>query len=81
MTSKKRKIAWSEKEDNLLRDAVQRFGEGHWATIAKRGNFSVKRTAKQINQLPPEWTDQFDFGIQTIDVIQARHGLINYRNR
>ncbi|KAL4349899.1 hypothetical protein AHAS_Ahas10G0088100 [Arachis hypogaea] len=54
MTSKKRKIAWSEKEDNLLRDAVQRFGEGHWATIAKRGNFSVKRTAKQINQYASE---------------------------
>ncbi|XP_057728275.1 uncharacterized protein LOC130944126 isoform X1 [Arachis stenosperma] len=50
MASKKRKIAWSEEEDNLLRDAVQRFGEGHWATIAKGGNFPVKRTAKQIYQ-------------------------------
>ncbi|KAL1336639.1 hypothetical protein AAHE18_10G076400 [Arachis hypogaea] len=63
MTSKKRKIAWSEKEDNLLRDAVQRFGEGHWATIAKRGNFSVKRTAKQINQYlwcrMLMWEDEF----------------------
>ncbi|KHG01101.1 hypothetical protein F383_20732 [Gossypium arboreum] len=26
--------------------------------------------------LPPEWTDQFDSGIQTIAVIQAGHGLL-----
>ncbi|XLR05010.1 hypothetical protein S83_071208 [Arachis hypogaea] len=50
MASKKRKIAWSEKKDNLLRDVVQRFGEGHWATIAKGGNFPVKRTTKQTDQ-------------------------------
>ncbi|XP_072090503.1 uncharacterized protein [Arachis hypogaea] len=50
MASKKRKIAWSEEKDNLLRDVVQRFGEGHWATIAKGGNVPVKRTAKQIDQ-------------------------------
>ncbi|XP_020960245.1 uncharacterized protein LOC110263389 [Arachis ipaensis] len=50
MASKKRKIAWPEEEDNLLQDSVQRFGEGNWATIAKGGNFPVKRTAKQIDQ-------------------------------
>ncbi|MED6172386.1 hypothetical protein PIB30_049593 [Stylosanthes scabra] len=49
MASKKRRMAWSEEEDNLLRDAVQRFGEGHWATIAKGENFPVKRTATQIS--------------------------------
>ncbi|XLR61514.1 hypothetical protein S83_012186 [Arachis hypogaea] len=52
MASKKRKIAWLEEKDNLLRDVVQRFGEGHWATIAKGGNVPVKRTAKQIDQGP-----------------------------
>ncbi|MED6183432.1 hypothetical protein PIB30_037861 [Stylosanthes scabra] len=49
MASKKRRMTWSEEEDNLLRDAVQRFGEGHWATIAKGENFHVKRTAAQIS--------------------------------
>ncbi|CAN6869373.1 unnamed protein product [Brassica oleracea var. botrytis] len=27
-------------------------------------------------QIPPEWTDQFESGIQTIAVIQAGHGLL-----
>ncbi|KAI3732957.1 hypothetical protein L1987_64170 [Smallanthus sonchifolius] len=26
--------------------------------------------------IPPEWTEQFDSGIQTIAVIQAGHGLL-----
>ncbi|OIW08243.1 hypothetical protein TanjilG_15204 [Lupinus angustifolius] len=29
-----------------------------------------------FDALPPEWTDQFDSGIQTIAVIQAGHGLL-----
>jgi hypothetical protein len=31
---------------------------------------------KNLLQLPPEWTDQFESGIQTIAVIQAGHGLL-----
>jgi hypothetical protein len=29
-----------------------------------------------FDALPPEWTDQFESGIQTIAVIQAGHGLL-----
>ncbi|KAK6946695.1 Transcription factor MYC/MYB N-terminal [Dillenia turbinata] len=29
-----------------------------------------------FDAIPPEWTDQFDSGIQTIAVIQAGHGLL-----
>ncbi|KAE9609090.1 putative transcription factor MYB-HB-like family [Lupinus albus] len=44
---------WSEEEDNQLRAAVQRWGEGNWETMAKRDSFTVKRTPPQLSQ---RWT-------------------------
>ncbi|OIV97848.1 hypothetical protein TanjilG_12605 [Lupinus angustifolius] len=41
---------WSEEEDDQLRAAVQRWGEGNWTTMAKGENFSVKRTGVQLSQ-------------------------------
>ncbi|PPS16451.1 hypothetical protein GOBAR_AA04153 [Gossypium barbadense] len=42
------------------------------------GNYTIWLNALYIYDLmlPPEWTDQFDSGIQTIAVIQAGHGLL-----
>nr|KYP69305.1 hypothetical protein KK1_008494 [Cajanus cajan] len=43
MASKRKRKAWSEEEDMQLRAAVQRWGEGNWATMAKGDNFPIKR--------------------------------------
>ncbi|KEH35728.1 myb-like DNA-binding domain protein [Medicago truncatula] len=48
--SKRKRKAWSEEEDNLLRDAVQKWGEGNWATMAKGDSFPIKRSATQLSQ-------------------------------
>ncbi|KAE9603828.1 putative transcription factor MYB-HB-like family [Lupinus albus] len=48
MASKRKR--WSEEEDNQLRAAVQRWGEGNWTTMAKGENFTVKRTGVQLSQ-------------------------------
>ncbi|WJX34938.1 hypothetical protein P8452_22995 [Trifolium repens] len=50
MASKRKRKGWSEEEDNELRAAVQRWGEGNWATMAKGDHFSIKRTATQLSQ-------------------------------
>ncbi|KAJ1424762.1 SANT/Myb domain [Sesbania bispinosa] len=42
--------AWSEEEDMQLRAAVQRWGEGNWATMAKGDNFPIKRSPTQLAQ-------------------------------
>ena len=51
MASKRKRIAWSEEEDKQLRDAVYRFGEGNWATMAKGDNFPINRSATQLAQV------------------------------
>ncbi|XP_058786280.1 uncharacterized protein LOC131660933 isoform X2 [Vicia villosa] len=53
MASKRKRKAWSEEEDNQLRAAVQKWGEGNWANIAKGDSFSIKRSATQLSQ---RWT-------------------------
>lgn len=51
MASKRKRKAWSEEEDMLLRNAVQRLGEGNWATMAKGDTFPIKRSATQLAQV------------------------------
>ncbi|KAE9587095.1 hypothetical protein Lal_00004649 [Lupinus albus] len=51
MASKRKR--WSEEEDNQLRAAVQRWGEGNWETMAKGDSFTMKRTPIQLSQ---RWT-------------------------
>ncbi|XP_050885152.1 uncharacterized protein LOC127088272 isoform X6 [Lathyrus oleraceus] len=53
MASKRKRKAWSEEEDNQLRAAVQKWGEGNWANMAKGDNFPIKRSATQLSQ---RWT-------------------------
>ncbi|KAL1344728.1 hypothetical protein AAHE18_08G066900 [Arachis hypogaea] len=50
MASKRKRKAWSEEEDIQLRAAVQRFGEGNWANMAKGDNFPIKRSPTQLAQ-------------------------------
>lgn len=47
VTRKKGK-AWSEEEDMLLRAEVQKWGEGNWASMARRDDFPLDRTAPQL---------------------------------
>ena len=51
MASKRKRKAWSEEEDMQLRAAVQRWGEGNWATMAKGDDFPIKRSATQLAQV------------------------------
>ncbi|KAK7410473.1 hypothetical protein VNO78_01276 [Psophocarpus tetragonolobus] len=50
MASKRKRKTWSEEEDMQLRAAVQRWGEGNWATMAKGDNFPIKRSPTQLAQ-------------------------------
>lgn len=45
---KKKRSAWSEEEDMQLRAAVQKWGEGNWAHMAKRDDFPIKRSTSQL---------------------------------
>ncbi|CAJ1974027.1 unnamed protein product [Sphenostylis stenocarpa] len=50
LASKRKRKTWSEEEDMQLRAAVQRWGEGNWATMAKGDNFPIKRSPTQLAQ-------------------------------
>lgn len=45
---KKKRAAWSEEEDMQLRAAVERWGEGNWANMARRDDFPIKRSSSQL---------------------------------
>ncbi|KAL2317619.1 hypothetical protein Fmac_031495 [Flemingia macrophylla] len=47
---KKKRAAWSEEEDMQLRAAVQKWGEGNWAHMAKRDDFPIKRSTSQLSK-------------------------------
>ncbi|XP_027940669.1 telomeric repeat-binding factor 2-like [Vigna unguiculata] len=47
---KKKREPWSEQEDLQLRDAVQRWGEGNWATMIKKDDFPIKRSTSQLSK-------------------------------
>jgi len=49
--SKRKRKEWSEEEDNQLRAAVQRCGEGNWAAMAKGDSFPIKRSATELSQV------------------------------
>lgn len=48
--SKRKRKEWSEEEDNQLRAAVQRCGEGNWVAMAKGDRFPIKRSATELSQ-------------------------------
>lgn len=48
--SRRKRKPWSEAEDLELIAAVQKFGEGNWATILRR-DFKWDRSASQLSQV------------------------------
>jgi len=48
---KKKREPWSEQEDMQLRDAVQRWGGGNWASMIKKDDFPIKRTTSQLSKV------------------------------
>ncbi|KAI5597948.1 hypothetical protein BDE02_02G099400 [Populus trichocarpa] len=59
---RRKRKPWSEAEDMELIAAVQKLGEGNWASIV-RGEFKGDRTASQLSQ---RWA-----------IIRKRHGNLN----
>ncbi|KAL9359409.1 hypothetical protein Peur_047532 [Populus x canadensis] len=59
---RRKRKPWSESEDMELIAAVQKLGEGNWASIV-RGEFKGDRTASQLSQ---RWA-----------IIRKRHGNLN----
>lgn len=51
LSSKRKRKAWSEEEDKLLRELVQKCGEGNWATMLKGDAFPTKRNPTQLAQV------------------------------
>lgn len=51
LSSKRKRKAWSEEEDMQLRAAVQKCGEGNWATMSKGDDFPIKRSPTQLAQV------------------------------
>ncbi|ESW13267.1 hypothetical protein PHAVU_008G182100 [Phaseolus vulgaris] len=47
---KKKREPWSEQEDMQLRDAVQRWGEGNWASMIRRDDFPINRSTSQLSK-------------------------------
>ncbi|KAG5251065.1 myb family transcription factor family protein [Salix suchowensis] len=62
---RRKRKPWSEAEDMELIAAVQKLGEGNWASIV-RGEFKGDRTASQLSQ---RWA-----------IIRKRHGNMNVGN-
>ncbi|KAJ0237664.1 Uncharacterized protein HA466_0246020 [Hirschfeldia incana] len=58
-SQRKTRKKWSAEEDADLIAAVKRFGEGHWAHIA-RGEFRGRRTASQLSQRWPHLRKRYD---------------------
>lgn len=48
---KKKREPWSEQEDMQLRDAVQRWGEGNWASMIRRDDFPINRSTSQLSKV------------------------------
>ena len=55
MTNKRKRNVWSKEEDMQLRAAVQKHGEGNWATMLKEDDFPIKKSLAQLAQVfsPP----------------------------
>lgn len=85
MASKRKRKTWSEEEDMQLRAAVQRCGEGNWATMAKGDSFPIKRSATQLAQRwsilrkkdggPSSGTPSTSTPYTTAEQLATRHSL------
>ncbi|CAL5191183.1 unnamed protein product [Lathyrus oleraceus] len=76
-----RKGAWSQYEDELLKDCVQRYGEGKWHLVPQRAG--LKRCRKScrlrwLNYLKPN-IKKGDFSEDEVDLMIKLHNLLGNR--
>ncbi|CAK8540641.1 unnamed protein product [Lathyrus sativus] len=81
LSSSLRKGAWSQYEDELLKDCVQRYGEGKWHLVAQRAG--LKRCRKScrlrwLNYLKPN-IKKGDFSEDEVDLMIKLHNLLGNR--
>ncbi|XP_058739273.1 transcription factor MYB114-like [Vicia villosa] len=80
-SSSLRKGAWSQHEDELLKDCVQRYGEGKWHLVPQRAG--LKRCRKScrlrwLNYLKPN-IKKGDFSEDEVDLMIKLHNLLGNR--
>ncbi|GAV87098.1 Myb_DNA-binding domain-containing protein, partial [Cephalotus follicularis] len=76
-----RKGAWTEEEDNLLRQCVQKFGEGRWHQVPLRAGLNRCRKScrlRWLNYLKPS-INRGEFTADEVDLIIRLHKLLGNR--
>nr|BAF45118.1 R2R3 MYB related transcription factor [Ipomoea batatas] len=80
-SSRVRKGAWSEEEDQLLRDCIQKYGEGKWHLIPLRAGLNRCRKScrlRWLNYLRPD-IKRGHFSVDEVDLILRLHRLLGNR--
>ncbi|XP_019182609.1 PREDICTED: transcription factor MYB75-like [Ipomoea nil] len=80
-SSRVRKGAWSEEEDHLLRECIQKYGEGKWHLIPLRAGLNRCRKScrlRWLNYLHPD-IKRGDFSPDEVDLILRLHKLLGNR--
>ncbi|XP_027930035.1 transcription factor MYB114-like [Vigna unguiculata] len=76
-----RKGAWSQTEDELLRECVQLYGEGKWHLVPQRAGLNRCRKScrlRWLNYLKPN-IKRGDFSEDEVDLIIRLHKLLGNR--
>ncbi|KAK7374552.1 hypothetical protein VNO80_07983 [Phaseolus coccineus] len=76
-----RKGAWSQTEDDLLRECVQLYGEGKWHLVPGRAGLNRCRKScrlRWLNYLKPN-IKRGDFGEDEVDLMIRLHKLLGNR--
>nr|WBU86742.1 MYB90 [Vigna radiata]WBU86744.1 MYB90 [Vigna radiata] len=76
-----RKGAWSQTEDELLRECVQLYGEGKWHLVPQRAGLNRCRKScrlRWLNYLKPN-IKRGDFGEDEVDLMIRLHKLLGNR--
>nr|AGE92356.1 MYB transcription factor 1 [Ipomoea batatas] len=80
-SSRVRKGSWSEEEDQLLRECIQKYGEGKWHLIPLRAGLNRCRKScrlRWLNYLRPD-IKRGEFSPDEIDLILRLHRLLGNR--
>ncbi|KAM0003971.1 putative transcription factor MYB-HB-like family [Helianthus debilis subsp. tardiflorus] len=76
-----RKVAWTPEEDKLLKDCVEKFGEGKWHLVPLRAGLNRCRKScrlRWLNYLRPN-IKRGDFEEDEVDLILRLHRLLGNR--
>nr|AAF66728.1 An2 protein [Petunia integrifolia] len=80
-TSGVRKGAWTEEEDLLLRECIEKYGEGKWHLVPVRAGLNRCRKScrlRWLNYLRPHIKGG-DFSLDEVDLILRLHKLLGNR--